>query len=490
MDSKDILRRVGETLNRKNEDSKRDKEQTERERREVVSGVAKDVADAIKPYLEGMAQHAQITKEDLKAAMSEIQINVPESNVNIPEFNIPTPQVTVNVPETKFPDIQFPKNEYPTSMSVGLEKVSREAPLPVMLMDTLGKPFVFSFPAGSGGGKSDHFTVKGITQTVGMVAINPDGSPAGAGSVASSVSVTDIFGTTGTNVVNPDGRLKVELPTGSSGITDTEIRATALPVSQLSGASWSTSASIVSITDIFSTTATSNVVNPDNRVKVELPTGSSGLTDTELRATSLTVNQLSGARWSTEATQSGTWNIGTVASITASTAVSLTDSTGVQYSGSNPAPVTLISGALQTNTTVLTRQANPTAVAADYVPVPADDLGRVLIRPMQVRDLMRTAYVSVANGTETTLLAAAAGAYHDLIFIKGSNNSDAAVSVDIRAVTAGNIIDTLRIPANGTVGYTLPVPYPQDETGNNWTVDGPDETGRTLTFSALFSREI
>jgi hypothetical protein len=95
----------------------------------------------------------------------------------------------------------------------------------------------------------------------------------------------------------------------------------------------------------------------------------------------------------------------------------------------------------------------------------------------------------VTNGTETTLKAGVAGAYLDCIMLVGSNNSDAAVSVDIRAVTAGSIVHTLRIPANGTAGWAPSVPWPQDETGNNWTVDGPDETGRTLTFSALFSKE-
>lgn len=81
-----------------------------------------------------------------------------------------------------------------------------------------------------------------------------------------SVSVTDIFGSVGTNVINPDGRIKVELPTGSSGLTDSELRASSVPVSQASGAQWS-----VNVVDVFATTTTSNVVNPDNRVKVELP---------------------------------------------------------------------------------------------------------------------------------------------------------------------------------------------------------------------------
>jgi hypothetical protein len=137
------------------------------------------------------------------------------------------------------------------------------------------------------------------------------------------------------------------------------------------------------------------------------------------------------------------------------------------------------------------RTANPTAVTnGQRVNLSADKLGRQITRPIQVRDLTKTAYVSVANGTETTLLAGVAGAFLDCVAIMGSNNSDAAISVDIRAVTAGNIVHTIRIPANATAGWTPPIPWPQDATGNNWTVDLPDVTGSTLTFSALFSQEV
>lgn len=199
-----------------------------------------------------------------------------------------------------------------------------------------------------------------------------------------------------------------------------------------------------------------------------------------------------------------------VSSITASAAASIVDSSGVQYSGSNPLPITWVSGAGNSTVVVgpvasdvadagaapikiggIARQANPTAVAAgDMVSLTADDLGRPVTRPIQVRDLIKTAYVSVTSGTETTLRAGVAGAFLDCIMITGANNSDAAVSVDIRAVTAGNIVHTMRIPANSTAGWAPAVPWPQDATGNNWTVDGPDETGRTLTFSGLFSQEV
>ena len=74
----------------------------------------------------------------------------------------------------------------------------------------------------------------------------------------------------------------------------------------------------------------------------------------------------------------------------------------------------------------------------------------------------------------------------------GANNSDVAVTVDLRSVTAGNVVMSLQIPANGTAGVSLAVPFPQSgsDTGNNWTVDMGDITGTTVYLSALFSKEI
>lgn len=216
---------------------------------------------------------------------------------------------------------------------------------------------------------------------------------------------------------------------------------------------------------------------------------------------------------SVTATQTGTWNIGTVTTVTGVTntiAAANVDSSGVQYSGSNPLPITIISGALTSTVVVgdtlhdaadigaaplkmggVAMASNPTAVAdGDRVNFRADDLGRQITRPVQVRDLTTTAYVQLTNGTETTLKAATAGSFHDLIYIMGANNSDAAVSVDIRAVTAGNVVITLQIPASSTAGVSLAVPYPQSEGGNNWTADMGDITGTTVSLSALFSREV
>lgn len=175
-----------------------------------------------------------------------------------------------------------------------------------------------------------------------------------------------------------------------------------------------------------------------------------------------------------------------VSSVTASTQSAIIDSSGVQYSGSNPIPNTPY---------IVARTTNPTPVGdGNKVSVISDDIGRAVTKPLQVRDLIATAYASFSTGTEATLLAATAGAYNDLIWILASNNSTAAVGIDIRAVTAGSILMHLEIPANSTTGIVTPaVPLfgaRSDASGNAWTVDLPDVTGTTVYVSALFSQEV
>lgn len=208
-------------------------------------------------------------------------------------------------------------------------------------------------------------------------------------------------------------------------------------------------------------------------------------------------------------------NSGTINTVTTVTGVTNTvnvrlDSTDGVYTIANPFPVTIASGALTSTIAVgdtlhdtadigaapikvggVAMTTNPTAVAdGDRVNFRGDDLGRQLTR-LQARDLVLTAYVSITSGTETTLLAAVAGSYLDLIMITATNNSTAATQLDVRAVTTGNIIHTMYLPAQtGPVGWTPPVPWPQDATGNNWTIDMPDQTGTTVYVSALFSKEV
>jgi len=137
------------------------------------------------------------------------------------------------------------------------------------------------------------------------------------------------------------------------------------------------------------------------------------------------------------------------------------------------------------------RTTNPTA-ASDAASVKAsfDDLGRQVITPYQVRDLVSTAYLSLSTGTETTLLSAVAGVFLDCVQIVCANQSDAAVDVDFRSVTAGNVEFSITVPADATAGFVPSVPWPQGNTGNNWTADIADITGTTVNINALFVRNI
>lgn len=586
---------------------------------EMVKSLGPAILEALKPSIEQMSANALVTREEFLKAIAGIKINVPETNVpeakvtvSIPEIKVPTPQVTVNVPEIKIPDIKvaapvipaikvpkpevtvnvpeikipklsWPEGDMPIKGWVNLMGVSLENPLPVQLRDASGKPVNLfenlTTLIGQGGGNAAHTVkVSGVLNTVGVVTVNPDGSPTyttSSSGGSTTVSLVNVDGTyynsdnplpvtfsssvqpvsqvsghnwsvfasfdTTATLYNADNRLRVSVETGGSGLTDAELRASRVFVEQVSGANWSTEVTngFDAVADTGGGEGVANalrvVVASDSVTSVSVtntvPVSATNLDVRDLDYTTddVSVYQVSGHSWSTAATiqnasiavtQSGTWDeVGIndsgnsitvdVTDIFATTAASNVVNPDNRIKVELPASTITVSGSLTSAVAVgptvadavddgsaplqiggIARTANPTAVSGgDVVKTSHDDLGRVLTRPIQVRDLIQTAYVSVTNGTETTLLAASAASFHDLIMIVGSNNSDAAVSVDIRAVTGGNIINTIRIPANSTAGWTPPTPWPQDATGNNWTIDGPDETGRTLTFSALFTRE-
>lgn len=133
------------------------------------------------------------------------------------------------------------------------------------------------------------------------------------------------------------------------------------------------------------------------------------------------------------------------------------------------------------------RTTNPTAVAnGDRVNAIFDKLGRQLVIPYQVRDLLATASASLSTGTELTLLAGTAGEFHDLVQLSCSNSSDAAVTVSLRDATGGGVVKTILIPGNGQEHWQFTVPIPQNAAADTWTVDMSDITGTTVTIDSLF----
>ena len=463
--------------------------------KDIVKNIEKELVDAMKPVLRDLANSVG---QSVRQAISQVQVSTPNVTLNptftVPDIEVPEARVTITNPPIKIPDIKMP-DEMNIKGWVGLMGVSLEKPLPVQLRNPDGSPMnlvenLNVFGGGSGG--------RGI------------------------VKISGYDGSAFSNLQNGDGRIKVSMESGSSGLTDTELRATAVPVSQVSGANWS-----VSVTDItasnfdirdldyttddvtsyqlsgaswsvnaaLDSTSATSLYNADNRLRVSVETGGSGLTDAELRATAVPVSQLSGAIWSVEAYQGGTWDeigindsgnsITIDGSVSVSGSISSVVATGAvlhDAADDGHAPVKIGGHAIQTN---------PTAVAdGDIARILTDDLGRTLTRPVQVRDLIVTAYATLSTGTETTLLAGVAGAYLDLVYIMAANTSNSAIQVDVRAVTAGNVMFTLEVPGSGTAGVALPVPIPQDATGNNWTVDMGDFSNTTLYISALFSKEV
>lgn len=250
---------------------------------------------------------SQITVNVPEMTIPEIkipQITVPEAKVtvNIPEIklptvNVPEPKVTVNVPEVKIPP--FPEIKMPESMEVhgevGLFGYGFNNPLPVQLRDAEGNPVslpdMMSVASGGGGPRfvkinntsSEPIPITGnISSTPGATYYASDaiGSVNIVQSIPIDVTVIGATGTIGVVTINPDGNPVYGGTSSGGGLTDAELRASSIDVQQASGASWSTS--VLSMPAVV------------------------------------------------------------VTSITNSTASALVDSTGAQYSGSNPVPVTTV----------------------------------------------------------------------------------------------------------------------------------------------------
>ena len=153
--------------------------------------------------------------------------------------------------------------------------------------------------------------------------------------------------------------------------------------------------------------------------------------------------------------------------------------------------VVAVDSAASSHVKGFSRTTNPTAIAdGGAIHASFDDLGRQVITPYQVRDLVSTAYLALATGTETALFAGAASTFHDVVQIVCANTSDAVVDLDFRSGTGGAVLFSITVPADNTAGFIPAVPFPQTELAQAWTVDMADITGTTVNISALFIKNI
>lgn len=503
---KDPLQVANEALDKAIEAEKRNKA--------FLASIGPSIVNALTPALNAIRSAVSQMKVDVKPEVKiNPEINIPELDTSgiersirdaLSDFRVPTPQVNYTAPTIKFPELKWPEGNMPIEGLVSLKGVGLGNPLPVQLRDASGKPVSLDFESlnvmSGGGGKS-------------------------------VVKIGGIVNSAYADYLNSDNRLRVSVESGGSGLTDTELRAAHLDVQQVSGSVDSVNLNqvggnsvvvgtgyqdnalrVVHATDAIvsvrvdgsSASVAANIVDSGGvpyTTTNPLPVGDAGGSLT-VDATNLDIRDLTSS------------DIVTVQDITNSVKTALVDSAGVQYSGSNPVPITgsvSVSGSITSSVAVgptaadtaddgnppiqtggIARTANPTAVAAnDVVKSTYDDVGRQVVRQVQVRDLIQTARASVTNVTETTLLAGSASTFHDLIYIMASNNSTGATAIDIRSGTANGIVLTIDIPANSPAGVALPVPIPQDVAANAWTFQQQgDVSNTTVVVSALFSKEV
>ena len=98
-----------------------------------------------------------------------------------------------------------------------------------------------------------------------------------------------------------------------------------------------------------------------------------------------------------------------------------------------------------------------------------DKLGRVVVAPGHVRDLVTNQYTQLTNTTETTIVTAVAATYLDITSLIITNASNQAVNVTLRDATAGTTRAVLNLAANGGVVFNPPAPLKQAAVNSNWT---------------------
>lgn len=588
------------------------------DRNKILENISGDLSKSLQPVLADLAKNSKLSTEDIRAALAEaIQISMPKvemPTINVPEIKVPDihiPAPIVNVPA---PIVHVAPTPVTFPSEMALKRGGK--PFAVIMMDEAGKPMRFpQMSGGVSGGRGDFFTLSYTTANplpvvvtsgagastaanisdssgVGYSGSNPFPVYIASGGAATSatnivdssgvaysgsnpVPVTITAGASATTAVvgdspsgatDPDqsqpvkvgGKYNVTPPTftdgqrgdlqlssrgsarveitgagSAQGIVNLVDNADGVAATVVNGAlkvinrntlydsiadAWNrlvggagvtnvgtmrvvqavdsvssvvvNSGTITTVTGITNSVAAANIDSSGVQYSGSNPFPFTLVTSATASMNAALIDS-GGVQYSGSNPVPVTGTV-TVSSVTNSIAALNVDSSGVGYSGSNPFPVTTVGGGPDSMFVLIAHTATPTAVAdgAD-VRAMADKLGRTITRPIHVRDLIATAYATISTGTEVTLLAAGgAGVFLDLISVILSNNSTASVQVDLRAVTGGNIVQTFQVPANATTGWTPPVPWPQDATNNNWTIDIPDITGTSVMASGLFSKEI
>jgi hypothetical protein len=132
----------------------------------------------------------------------------------------------------------------------------------------------------------------------------------------------------------------------------------------------------------------------------------------------------------------------------------------------------------------IARQANPTAVTAlDRTDAFFDDVGRLVVREGQCRDLITDQATTItASTSETTVLTAVAATFLDITAVVVANSSATPTEVTFKQSTGGTTRFVLACPANDQVVFTPPRPINQAAVNENWTATCADSVTSIFVY--------
>lgn len=171
------------------------------------------------------------------------------------------------------------------------------------------------------------------------------------------------------------------------------------------------------------------------------------------------------------ATQSGTWNVGTVSTLTGS---------GVAHDGADSGNPHKIGAKATTSLAGLTLVSN-----ADRTDLFAGVDGVQITRPhCNLEDIVTATPVAITDGSSTSVIAAqGAGIKVYVVEVIIANSSASNVTVDLRDGTGGAVKATFPVPANGGVVKTLTTPLPFS--ANTAVAADPSAAASTITITLI-----
>lgn len=316
----------------------------EADKESIASSISQNFSETLEPMLLEMITKIEQSGKDTVDAIKKIDVSshptitlpsLPE--IKIPPITVPQPKVTVNIPKADTPVVHVSPTPITFPDSMALRGIDNSHPLPVILTDDKGNPYIAgSFGGGGGRGPVNiaDIMVKGATildQSNTALRVNVVAGGAGGG----IATVQDGYGSLITSHVFGDFKgLDVNL-IGATG-------SLAAALIDSSGVAYSGS-NPFPVSGSFSASLSAAIGQGDSASALRIIQGGDSVSSVIVNGilTSLSTNIVdsSGIAYSGSNPLPITGNITTVTGITNSLQVSIIDSSGVEYAGSNPIPI-------------------------------------------------------------------------------------------------------------------------------------------------------